>query len=63
MRSKSRRKSQQNIFDNFDIEQYVSKELVDKFTLWALRVLIDLRGINEFIDKDNDIRSEEIACF
>lgn len=56
MRRRSRRKPQQNIFDNFDIEQYVGRELVDKFTLWALRVFIDLRGINQFIDKDNDIR-------
>lgn len=63
MRRRSRRKPQQNIFDNFDIEQYIGRELVDKFTLWALRVFIDLRGINQFIDKDNDIRSEEIACF
>jgi SpoVK/Ycf46/Vps4 family AAA+-type ATPase len=58
-----RRKSKQNVFENFDIEQYVDKVLVDKFTLWALRVLINLRGINEFIDKDNDIRSGKIACF
>lgn len=63
MRRISKKESPQNISENFDIEQYVSKELVDKFTLWALRVLINLRGITQFIDKDNEIRSEEIACF
>jgi len=30
MRRRSRRKAQQNIFNNFDIEQYVGRELVDK---------------------------------
>ena len=63
MRRLFRRQSQENIFEDFDMEQHVGKELVDKFTLWALRILINLKGINEFIDKDNEIASEEVACF
>lgn len=63
MRRLFRRQSQENIFEYFDMEQHVGKELVDKFTLWALRILINLKGINEFIDKDNEIASEEVACF
>ncbi|WP_157279216.1 AAA family ATPase [Aliarcobacter butzleri] len=59
----ARRKSSQNIIEYFDIEQYASKELVDKFKLWSLRILVNLRGINEFIDKDNDIRNEVLAYF
>ena len=61
MRRLFRRQSQENIFEDFDMEQHVGKELVDKFTLWALRILINLKGINEF--KDNEIASEEVACF
>lgn len=63
MRRLFRRQSQENIFEDYDMEQHVGKELVDKFTLWALRILINLKGINEFIDKDNEIASEEVACF
>ena len=47
MRRLFRRQSQENIFEDFDMEQHVGKELVDKFTLWALRILINLKGINE----------------
>lgn len=44
-------------------EQYVEKALEDKFTLWALRVLINLNGINTFINRYGEFQRDEIAYF
>lgn len=57
-----RRRLKKNV-ENFNIEQYVDKELEDKFTLWALRIIVRLNGINEFIDKYGEFRRNEIAYF
>lgn len=56
------RRRSKNI-SSFDIENLVEKELVDKFSLWMLRVLFKLNTINEFIDKDGDIREDNLAYF
>lgn len=46
-----------------DKSQFVEKELQDKIELWMLRIIINLGGHREFIDKDNDLRREEVAYF
>ncbi len=56
------RRSSTNIL-SFDIENYADKELVDKFSLWMLRVFFKLNTINDFIDKDGEIREENLALF
>jgi len=58
MRRRSRRYQ-----TNFDINNLVEKELVDKFSLWILRILFKLNTINDFIDKDGEIREENLALF
>ncbi len=41
----------------------MDKELVDKTTLWILRTLLKLGAHREFIDKDGDLRNENVAYF
>jgi len=41
----------------------VEKELVDKLSLWILRIIINLGGHKEFINKKNYFASEEVAYF
>jgi len=41
----------------------MDKELVDKATLWILRIILNLGGHRDFIDKDGDLRNENIVYF
>lgn len=59
-----RRKSKKNFnIETFDIEQYAEKEIVDKFTLWMLRVIVKLNGFTKFIDKYSNFSNNQIAYF
>ncbi len=42
---------------------FIEKELVDKATLWTLRILFKLGGHREFIDKDNYVHKDSILSF
>lgn len=42
---------------------FIDKELVDKATLWTLRILLKLGGHREFIDKDNYVSKDSILSF
>lgn len=46
-----------------DKTYYVEEELVDKISLWMLRILFKLGGHREFIDKDGRIKEDDIARF
>ena len=52
-----------NLSLDFDKSQFVEPELQDKISLWMLRIIINLGGHREFIDKDNGFRREEVAYF
>lgn len=49
--------------ETYDREQYVEKELTDKFTLWILRAIIKLNGFKEFINSYGNFQSDEVAYF
>ena len=49
--------------EEFDKTQYVEKELVDKISLWMLRIIIKLGATQEFIDKDNRFNKDAIVYF
>ena len=42
---------------------FVEKELVDKITLWALRIIFKLGGSKEFLDQYNRFESNSLAYF
>jgi transitional endoplasmic reticulum ATPase len=46
-----------------DKTYYIEEELIDKISLWMLRMLFRLGGHREFIDKDGQIKNDDIACF
>ena len=49
--------------EEFDKTELVEKELIDKITLWMLRIIITLKASKEFLDKDNYFKNDFIACF
>ena len=59
-----RRNNNNNItLEEFDKTQLVEKELVDKISLWMLRIILNLGAGREFIDKDNRFHRDDIAYF
>ena len=42
---------------------FIEKELVDKATLWILRIILKLGAHKEFIDKDGNFRNETLVYF
>ena len=58
-----RRRITKVLQDEFDKTQLVDKELVDKISLWMLRIIINLGGAREFIDANNCFNRDSIACF
>jgi len=48
---------------DFDKTQLVEKELVDKISLWMLRIINNLGGAREFIDNDNCFHRDSLAHF
>jgi hypothetical protein len=63
MRRRRRRKNIVTIPEEFDKTQLVEKELVDKISLWMLRMILNLGGAREFIDKNNCFMRDQIAYF
>ncbi|MDF1883692.1 AAA family ATPase [Sulfurimonas sp. SAG-AH-194-C21] len=58
-----RRRKNNTTLEEFDKTQLVDKELIDKISLWMLRIIVNLGASKEFIDKDNSIRRDSIAYF
>jgi hypothetical protein len=46
----------------FDKRNVVEKDLIDKVSLWMLRILVKLGASKQFIDKDNNIRDDETTA-
>ena len=42
---------------------YVEKRLIDKVSLWVLRMILNLGGHKDFVDKDRYFREEDLAHF
>lgn len=49
--------------EEFDKTELVEQELVDKISLWMLRIIVKLGGSKEFLDKDNRFNKDSIAYF
>ena len=49
--------------EEFDKTQFVEKELIDKMSLWMLRIIINLNGAKEFLDSNNCFKKDSIAYF
>jgi len=58
-----RRKTIKVLPEEFDKTQLVEKELVDKISLWMLRIIINLSGAREFLDNNNRFYRDSIAYF
>ena len=58
-----RRKTNYNSDELYDKTQYADKELIDKISLWALRILFKLNGSKEFLDSDNRFDRDSLAYF
>ena len=49
--------------EEFDKTQLVEKELIDKISLWMLRIIMNLGGAREFLDNNNRFNRDSIAYF
>lgn len=58
-----RRKKIKVLPEEFDKTQFVEKELVDKISLWMLRIIINLGGAREFLDNNNRFHRDSITYF
>ncbi len=58
-----RRRKRISIEIDFDKRQLIDKRLIDKASLWILRILLNLDGHREFIDKDNYVSKDTILAF
>ena len=63
MRPRRRRKQSVNTAIDFDKSQLIDKRLIDKASLWILRIILNLGGHREFIDKDNYVSKDNILAF
>jgi len=58
-----RRRTTKVLAEEFDKTQLVEKELVDKISLWMLRIIINLGGAREFLDNNNRFHRDSITYF
>ena len=61
-----RRRKRNKVFNTaveFDKTQLMDKRLTDKASLWILRIILNLGGHREFIDKDNYVHNDNILAF
>ena len=58
-----RRRKTVNTAIDIDKTQLIDKRLVDKASLWMLRIILNLGGHREFIDKDNYVLKDTILAF
>jgi hypothetical protein len=49
--------------DEFDKTKYVEKSLIDKATYWMLKIIVDLGGAKNFIDKNNYFSQDYLGYF
>ena len=56
-----RRKNSNNIAPGFDKTNYVEKELIDKITLWMLRIVVKLGGYRELITTQGNCNNYDVA--
>ena len=47
----------------FDKTQFVDAQIIDKVTLWALRIILKLGGHKEYLDSRGNFRRDEFAYF
>jgi hypothetical protein len=57
------RRKNDHILEAYDKTQVVDKKLVDKVSLWMLRILMKLGASKKFIDKSNYLSDDSIAYF
>ena len=48
---------------DFDKTQLIEKRLIDKTSLWILRIILNLGGHRELIDKDNFVSKDNVLAF
>ena len=48
---------------DFDKTQLMDKRLIDKASLWILRIILNLGGHRDFIDKDNYVSKDTLLAF
>ena len=58
-----RRRNTLNTTIDFEKTRLMDKRLIDKTSLWILRIILNLGGHREFIDKDNYISKDTILAF
>jgi SpoVK/Ycf46/Vps4 family AAA+-type ATPase len=63
MRRRKQKRTTANITIKFGKTQLMDKRLIDKASLWILRIILKLGGHREFIDKDNYISKDTILFF
>lgn len=56
-------KSNKDMIEEFDKTEFVDEELVDKISLWMLRIILKLGGDKNLIDKRGNLYSRNIAYF
>jgi len=56
-----RRKRNSIELEEFEKTQLVEKDLIDKVSLWSLRIVFKLGGLRTFIDKDNSFSDDNLA--
>jgi len=62
MRRRNRRKTINTAIE-FDKTQLIDKRLIDKASLWILRIILNLDGHRELIDKNDYISEDKILAF
>ncbi|MDF1884433.1 AAA family ATPase, partial [Sulfurimonas sp. SAG-AH-194-C21] len=60
---KHRKREPINTNVEFDKTQLIDKRLIDKASLWILRIILILGGQREFIDKENYVSKETVLDF
>lgn len=59
-----RRRKQTTVMDeDFNKSELIDTQLIDKASLWILRIILNLGGHRKFIDKDNDFTDESVVAF
>ena len=58
-----RRKRYINASETFDKTQFAEKELIDKLSLWALRIIFKINGTKKFLDSNNCFDRDTLAYF
>lgn len=59
----ARRRYAQNIAIKIDKSELIDTHLIDKASLWILRIILKLSGHREFIDRDGDLSKDTLAYF